>query len=161
MVRTHHPYFLFSRGFLYGTQVSQLGVVNSSEGPRGTIFFIQAWIDCQSYVLIYLHLPPPASISILYDAARFAATFPHSRVICMGGFNLLHDYALDKFMRPDFGGLPGTKSHLALFLEEIGWLDLWRFYNPQTFEYTCFTPGRNSLSRIDYVCGNSQTCSSE
>lgn len=53
----------------------ELGAVQKD--PEGRFLFIQAWIDCQSHVLISLHLPPPASISILYDADRFAATFPH------------------------------------------------------------------------------------
>lgn len=98
-LHTTHTSYSHGVSFLVHRSVKwKLGTVQRD--PEDRFLFIQAWIDCQPYVLIGLYLPPPAPISILYDAARFAANFPHSRVICMGDFNLLHDCSLDKFSRP-------------------------------------------------------------
>lgn len=124
------------------------------------LLFMQAWIDCQPFVILALYLLPPASITLLHDAAKFAANFPSSRVICMGDFNLIHDASIDKFVPPHSGSRMHPRTQLSFFLEEMGWVDLWRFHNPNLLEYTCFTPGRNSLSRTDYICGNSYISSS-
>lgn len=131
----------------------ELGTVQTD--PEGRYLFIQAWIDCPPYVILSLYLPPPASISILHAAAKFAADYPSSRILCMGDFNLLHDTVLDKFTPLSNTAPSQIRSQLSLFLAEMGWLDLWQFFHPNTLEYTCFTPGRNSLSHIDYICGNS------
>lgn len=128
--------------------------------PEGRYVFIQAWIDCLPYVILSIYLPPPAALSILYDAASFASKFPSSRIICMGDFNLIHDMSMDRFNLPHTSISSTSKSQLYVFLEEMGWIDLWRFSHPNSLEYTCHTPGRNSLSRIDYICGNALTCSS-
>lgn len=122
--------------------------------------FIQAWIVCLPCVILPLYLPPPAPLSLLHDAASFSANFPSARVICMGDFNLIHDTPLDRFTASSSISQEHTRTHLALFLEEMGWIDLWRFHNPDLLEYTCFPPGCNSMSRIGYVCGNSFMCSS-
>lgn len=74
--------------------------------------------------------------------------------------HLIHDASLDRFVPPHNSSHVHTRTQLSLFLDEMGWIDLWRFHNPNLLEYTCFTPGRNSLLRIEYICGNSLVCSS-
>lgn len=72
---------------------------------------------------------------------------------------MLHDSLMDTFLGLDYGGQLGNRTLFALFLEEIGWHVLWHLHHPQTKEYTCSASCRMSLSRKDYICGNTQVIS--
>lgn len=103
-------------------------------------------------------MPPPATFSVLHQAAGFTAQFPGATLLCMGDFNLLLDPSLDKFHDSPSTNPNQFSSALALLLEELGWQDLWRLSHPTTRAYSCHATGTHSLSRIDYLCSNSRAC---
>lgn len=67
---------------------------------EGRFVFVHVWIDSLPLVILGLYIPPPATLSILHQAASFAAKFPGAILFCVGDFNLLLNPSLDKFHAP-------------------------------------------------------------
>lgn len=67
---------------------------------------------------------------------------------------------LDKFHARTTTTTPNVfpPTTLTQFLGEMGWYELWRSKFPFHACFLCHTSGRNTLSRIDYICGNARAC---
>lgn len=155
----HSTYSTYSRGvslLVHRSLRWEVGLVQKD--PEGRYVFVHAWIDSLPYVLLGLYLPPPANLSVLHQAARFAAQFPSATLLCFGDFNLVFDPTFDRFSASPGPSTTSPPTALAQFLGEMGWHDLWRLNSPSTLVYSCHSTGSNALSRIDYLCGNARAC---
>lgn len=49
-----------------------------------------------------------------------------------------------------------TEGRPTQFLEEVGLHDIWRTWNPDGQQYSCFSSSYSTLSRIDMALGNGE-----
>ncbi|XP_069604436.1 G-patch domain and KOW motifs-containing protein isoform X1 [Ranitomeya imitator] len=103
--------------------------------------------------IVSLYIPPPYSGKKIQEILEHMRGWVRVPLLVVGDVNNIADDHWDKSnhapLRRDGNGTP-----FGNYLREIGWIDLWRVRNVNTYSYSCYSTTYGSMSRIDVALGN-------
>lgn len=101
-----------------------------------------------TYIVGSVYIPPPNNSQVLQKIVMFVAEHPGIPVLLTGDFNNVCNPSID---RHPVG--TGSETPFSRQLQELGFYDLWRLFNPLIMAYSCCSSIYKSLSRIDLAVG--------
>lgn len=108
------------------------------------------------YVIAAVYVPPPYNCSVFKKIIGFVTRFPAIPAVIMGDFNAIIDPHMDR-LRTDVQIGNSEVTQFGRLLREVAFIDLWRSKYPLERQYSCHSSTFQSLSRIDFMLGNSLT----
>lgn len=140
----HSTYSTFARGVSVLVNKSlPFKLLDMALDSDGIYVIINAQIFSQTWSIVSLYLPPPASLTILNKITSKLAEFAADHMILLGDFNVAPDPTLDR--------MAAASSALQTWADTYGLTDVWRWRHPQTRAYTCHSATHRSFSRIDLI----------
>lgn len=116
---------------------------------HGRFVLITASLHGEEFSILNVYCPPCHPLNILNDAFAKLSDLAVERTIVGGDFNCLMNPLMDRF---PLGALSLSKlsKQIAGFLEDLGYVDVWRTLHPADKEYTFFSNPHKCYTRIDY-----------
>lgn len=146
------PYTTNSRGvaiLIAKTVRFQLHTLKSD--PQGRSLFLHASIGSLEMLLLPFYVPPPFTFDMLQTGVTFMAQHPSVPAIWAGDFNMVIAPSLDRMSLVTPSAPAPSITRFGRFLTEFALTDTWRHKHPQQIRFSCFTPSRSAMSRLDYI----------
>ena len=120
-----------SRGVMIGFNPNlDLNIKKVQADESGRYFIVQASIDDKTYMFVNLYAPNEDEPSFFCNLFKKVTLQEYDHVILGGDFNV--------YLDPEKGGKPirsKSASFILQFMEEYQWIDIWRQFHPDTFQY--------------------------
>lgn len=114
--------------------------------PDGSNVIINAKIHSLTWTIFGLYLPPPASLLLLNQIPSKMVEFASDNTVILGHFNLVPDSGIDRM-----SSMGQSCSGLVAWVDTYGLTGVWRWRNPRTQAFTCYSVSHRTFSRIDPV----------
>lgn len=101
--------------------------------------------------IINIYAPNEDDPSFFMKVSAIVAKESKGIIIFGGDFNCVLDLKQDK-SPPDHGILSKRSKAAKYLMEELGLIDLWRTFNPQTKDFTFYSNVHRTYPRIDMIC---------
>lgn len=145
----HSTHTSYSRGVSVLVHSSIEYVELGSEiDQEGRYVFLLCRLSTLKCILAFVYVPPPYNNQVVRALLAYQVKHPEVPLYAFGDFNNYTDPFLDKHP-PVARGRAGGGTALSRFMGEVGWKDPWRAGNPEVRQFSCFSRGHSSLSRID------------
>lgn len=146
------PHTSNSRGIaILVVKTVQFQLHNLQSDPQGRSLFLHVTVGGLEFLLLAFYIPPPFQFAVVQTGLDFMAQYPSVPAIWTGDFNAVIAPHLDRISLAN-PTLPTTHvTRFGKFLREFALTDTWRHLHPTQQRFSCFTPSRSSMSRIDYT----------
>lgn len=114
------------------------------------------FLYCRMYtvkcILVIVYIPPPFFRDFLQTLLVYLLGNPDVPPLLLEDFNGYLNPTPDRHLL-FFQGVKGRGTTLSHFVQQVGWMDLWRSHYTPERHFSCLFKSHISLSRIDLCIG--------
>lgn len=149
----HAPYTSNSHGIeILVAKTAQFQLHNLRSDPQGRSLFLHVTVGGLEFLLLTFYIPPPFQFTMLQQGIDFMSQYPSVPAIWAGDFNAVIAPHYDRISPANPTPPTSHTTRFWKFLIEFALTpNTWRHLHPTQQRFSCFTPSRSSMSRIDYI----------
>lgn len=109
---------------------------------------IQGFPHGENIVILNVYASPNSLPNFFTLIAKLTSPYISSNIIISGDWDCILNSNLDR--SPQAKSLSKSSKTITKIMNEMGWVDIWRFKNPSVKDFTFYSNPHDSYSKLDY-----------